>query len=263
MSMENTEAIVLKTVDFSESSLVLTLFSRDFGKIRALAKGGRRLKGPFESALDILARIRVTFLRKNSDALDLLTEAKLVRRFHPNSRNLAGVYGAYYAIELLNAFTDDYDPSPEAYDRTVEALARFEEGEYVMRTIFRYEWSMLELFGHQPSLKHCIECGTDLLRRSDQEPLRVLFGLLDGGVLCHDCAPSHPETISIGLETMRTIFKLVHAPTDGGTWKTLPISEPVKGEIRWFFNRFICTVLERKPRMHDYFSLIHREDQES
>jgi DNA repair protein RecO (recombination protein O) len=56
--MENADAVVLRTVDFSETCLILTLFTRQFGKIEALAKGGRRLKSPFESALDILTRIR-------------------------------------------------------------------------------------------------------------------------------------------------------------------------------------------------------------
>ena len=83
MPAEQATALVLRTVDFSESSLVVTLFTREFGKIGALAKGARRLKGPFESALDLLALCRIVFLRKSSDALDLLTEAKLERRFRP------------------------------------------------------------------------------------------------------------------------------------------------------------------------------------
>lgn len=92
MSSEKATAIVLRTVDFSESSLVVTLFTREFGKVRGLAKGGRRLKGPFESALDLLARCRIVFLRKSSEALDLVTEAKLVRRFRPAGHHLSSLY---------------------------------------------------------------------------------------------------------------------------------------------------------------------------
>jgi len=80
MSSEKATAIVLRSVDFSESSSVVTLFTREFGKIHALAKGARRPKGPFEGALDLLALCRIVFLRKSSGALDLLTEAKLERR---------------------------------------------------------------------------------------------------------------------------------------------------------------------------------------
>src|SRR5450759_3820095 len=87
MPSEKATAIVIRTVEFSETSLVVTLFTREFGKIGALAKGARRLKGPFESALDLLALCRIVFLHKSSDALDLLTEAKLLRRFRPAGRN--------------------------------------------------------------------------------------------------------------------------------------------------------------------------------
>ncbi|MFM7928683.1 MAG: DNA repair protein RecO, partial [Pirellula sp.] len=81
MSLEKTDAIVLKTVEWSETSLVVTLFTRDFGKISAIAKGARRLKSPFESALDLLSLSSVVFLKKSGESLDLLTEAKLLRRF--------------------------------------------------------------------------------------------------------------------------------------------------------------------------------------
>src|SRR5690606_28430132 len=81
MSSEKTDAIVIRLVEFSESSAVVTLFTRDFGKISGLAKGARRPKSAFESALDLLAVCRIVFLHKSSDALDLLTEAKLERRF--------------------------------------------------------------------------------------------------------------------------------------------------------------------------------------
>ncbi|NLE37473.1 MAG: DNA repair protein RecO, partial [Pirellulaceae bacterium] len=95
MSTEKATAIVLRTVDFSETSLVVTFFTREFGKVGALAKGARRIKGPFESALDLLALCRIVFLRKSSESLDLVTEAKLVRRFRPAGKDLAGLYGGY------------------------------------------------------------------------------------------------------------------------------------------------------------------------
>ena len=123
MSSEKASALVLRLVDFSETSSVVTLFTREFGKVQALAKGGRRPKGPFESALDLLALCRIVFLRKSSDALDLLTEAKLERRFRPPAGSLAALYAGYYLAELLGALTDNYDPHPELFDEADEALS--------------------------------------------------------------------------------------------------------------------------------------------
>src|SRR6202158_5112977 len=122
MSSGKATALVLRVVEFSETSSIVTLFTREFGKIHGLAKGARRPKGLFESALDLLALCRIVFLRKSSGALDLLTEAKLQRRFRPRGRDLSSLYAGYYVAELLTELTDDYDPHPELFDAAAETL---------------------------------------------------------------------------------------------------------------------------------------------
>jgi len=79
MADEKALALVLRTTDWSETSRIATLWTREFGKVRALAKGGRRLKSNFESALDLLTVCSIVLLRKSSGGLDLLTEARVVR----------------------------------------------------------------------------------------------------------------------------------------------------------------------------------------
>src|SRR5947208_999084 len=137
MSSEKTTAIVLKVVEFSETSSVVTLFTRDFGKVRAMAKGARRPKGPFESALDLLGVCRIVFLRKSSESLDLLTEAKLERRFRPFGGALANLYAGYYVAELLNELTDDYDSHPDLFDLSDETLMALRESSAVAAVLLR------------------------------------------------------------------------------------------------------------------------------
>ncbi|MGI6401826.1 MAG: DNA repair protein RecO [Thermoguttaceae bacterium] len=188
MSIEKTDAIVLRTVDFSESSLVLTLYTRDFGKVRGLAKGARRLKNPFETSLDFLASIKLTFIRKNTDALDLCTESKLARRFRPNERNLRGLYAAYYVAELLDHMTEDYDPDPGLFrlaDLTLESL---ETRGRVGSLVFAFEAGLLDLFGVFPSTRRCVECGEPLpLDRVLNLERPIWFENDMGGVVCRNC----------------------------------------------------------------------------
>src|SRR3989454_12257531 len=77
---EKAQALVVRTTDWSETSRIATLWTREFGKVRALAKGGRRLQSNFESALDLLTVCSIVFLRKSSGGLDLLTDAQVLRR---------------------------------------------------------------------------------------------------------------------------------------------------------------------------------------
>ncbi len=153
MSSEKATAIILKVVDFSETSAIVTAFTREFGKIHGLAKGARRLKGPFESALDLLSRCTVVFLRKSSGALDLLTEAKLQRRFRPPGRDLSCLYAGYYVAELLSELTDDYDPHPELFELADNTLIEFSSGGSVSLLVTRFELAALSILGHLPSLE--------------------------------------------------------------------------------------------------------------
>ena len=149
MSAEKTDAIVIRSVDFSETSSIVTFFSRGFGKLSTLAKGARRKKGPFESALDLLATCRIVFLHKSNDALDLLTEAKLVNRLRASEVDLHRLYAGYYFAELLQNLTDEMDPHPELYDVTLESLRLLEDGEVLYEpVVLRYELTVLRETGH-------------------------------------------------------------------------------------------------------------------
>lgn len=249
MSSEKATAIVIRSVEFSETSLVVTLFTREFGKIGALAKGGRRLKGPFESALDLLAVCRIVFLHKSSDALDLLTEAKLLRRFRVAGRELAGLYAGYYVAELLDELTDEDDPHPELFDLADETLAALTAGEPVARWVVRFELGALRLLGHLPLLDQCVECGAAVKPAG-----RVAFGQLDGGVLCPKCRAGKQQVVMVSAGVLRTMAQL--ADPRGAAWRRMEIDSRSLGELRGLLNRYFAQLLGRKPKMHEYLGVL-------
>jgi DNA repair protein RecO (recombination protein O) len=245
MPSEKATAIVLRTVDFSETSLVVTLFTREFGKIGALAKGARRLKNPFESALDVLTLCRIVFLHKSSDALDLVTEAKLLRRFRPAGRNLGSLYAGYYVAELLGELTDENDPCPELFDLADETLEALAAGEVVQRRLLRFELGALQFAGHTPSLDSCAECGTPV-----QPTGRIAFGAIHGGVLCKECREGKNQIVSVNAGVLRTMAQL--ADMEGQAWRRIEIDPRTLGELRGVLNHYLVNLLGRKPRMYAY-----------
>src|SRR5215470_2327122 len=122
MAAEKALGLVIRTADWSETSRIATLWTRELGKVRVLAKGGRRLKSNFEVALDLLTHCSIVFLRKSSGSLDLLTEAQVVRRFPRLRGDLTALYAAYYVAELLADWTEEYDPHPALFDAAVATL---------------------------------------------------------------------------------------------------------------------------------------------
>lgn len=245
MSTEKATALVLRVIDFSETSAVVTLFTREFGKVRGLAKGARRPKGPFESALDLLCVCRIVFLRKSSDALDLLTEAKLERRFRPAGRDLSSLYAGYYVAELLNDLTDDSDPHPELFDAAAEALGALSTaGSVVPSVVLRFELATLRLLGHLPSLEACVECGAPV-----EAARRVAFGLIAGGVLCHHCRPGKRQVVSLSGGAWEALR--IFAAMDE-SWREMLIDRRMGGELRGVVGQYLSHLLGHKPQMHSY-----------
>jgi len=245
MSSEKASALVLKVVEFSETSGVVTLFTREFGKIHALAKGARRPKGPFESALDLLAHLSIVFLRKSSGTLDLLTEAKLLRRFRPSGQDLACLYAGYYVAELLTDLTDDYDPHPALFDLADQTLLGLSSGAIVSRAVLRFELAALAVLGHLPSLHTCAQCGK-AVPASD----RVSFGLLTGGVLCGNCRVGKRQVASISGRALAAMSRLSDLRSD--EWEKQELDTRARGELRGLVGNYIAHLLGHRPKMHEF-----------
>lgn len=248
MSAEKSLAIVLRTIEFSETSVVATLFTERFGKISALAKGARRPKGPFESALDLLAVVRIVFLHKSSGALDLLTEAKLERRFRAAARDLSRLYAGYYVAELLTELTDEGDPQADLFSAADRTLARLDEGAPVAPTVLDFELTALKLLGHLPSLHDCVGCGNPV-----EAVGRVAFGLVVGGVLCSACRPGQRQVVSISAPGLVAMRKLTEETRNNEITELEP---KVRGELRGILSGYLAHLLGHKPKMHDYLKTL-------
>jgi DNA repair protein RecO (recombination protein O) len=248
VSSEKTDAIVLRVTPFSETSSIVALFTRDFGKLGALAKGARRLKGPFESALDLLAQIRVVFLPKSSDALCLLTEAKLVRRFRPPGRDLSCLYAAYYIAELLDKLTDERDVHADLFDVAARSLDALASGSEVAACVLRFELAALRILGHLPSLENCAECGREV-----HDSGRVAFGLTVGGVLCQRCRQGKRHLVLVSKPVVEMLKRMADQDaSDAKAEELLHGASGRLGETRAVLNQYMNHLLGRKPRLQDY-----------
>jgi DNA repair protein RecO (recombination protein O) len=240
---EKTDAIVIRLADFSESSKVVTLFTRDFGKVAALAKGAKRLKSSFEAALDLLSECRVVFLRKSTSGLDLLTEAQLISRFRPTGSDLSRLYCGYYVAELLDGLIQEYDPHPELYVIASETLRLLAGPEDPRLPLLHFELELLREIGHLPDFEACSLC---------HEP--VVFGqgarfwVSQGGLICRRCG--RPEYLH--TEVHGGTIALLQRLTTDDHWSRLTASPQQLKELRRIVTAAVSHVLERKPKMMKY-----------
>ena len=128
MDTERTEAIVLRRQPVTETSLIVTWFTRDFGKLKTMAKGARRLKGPFQGRIDLFYRDEIAWLRSKRSALHLLVDCFLENAHAPLRGSVATLTAASYAAELVELATEMEDPNPKVFELLETVLTALEQG---------------------------------------------------------------------------------------------------------------------------------------
>jgi DNA repair protein RecO (recombination protein O) len=235
-------ALVIRTTDWSETSRIATLFSREFGKLRVLAKGGRRLKSNFEIALDLLTVCRIVLLRKSSGGLDLLTEAQVAERFPALRTSLPALYAAYYVAELLAEGTEDYDPHPALFDAALDALRDLGgAGPQAGPRLAAFELTWLRELGYSPALVACAACG----RPAGGRPV---FSAAAGGVVCPACAPTQRERRSLSAAALAALRALHDDPA---AWRD-EYRPAVRAEVRSVLGQYVTYRLGRRLRTLPY-----------
>jgi DNA repair protein RecO (recombination protein O) len=248
VSAIRTLALVARTVDVFETSLVATLFTRELGKVAVLAKGARRLKSPLQGGLDLLGVSDIVLFPKASEALDLLVEAAPVERFPSLRRDLAALYAGYYIAELLTDLTDFHDPHQKLFDGARITLRHLGDAELRPLRVLRFELAALRELGLAPSLEQCAQCGLDL--RPDGGG--VSFGLSSGGVLCDACRRGERHVVTLSGENLRAIRVLA---SPGGSWRTLDVGQSGLGPVRETIGALISHVLGHRPRLRPFLGV--------
>jgi DNA repair protein RecO (recombination protein O) len=240
MPAEKASALVLRTTDYSETSRIATLWTREFGKVRVLAKGGRRLKSRFESALDLLTLCSIVLLRKSSGGLDLLTEAQVVKRFPQLRTHLPALYAGYYIAELLADWTEDYDPHPMLFDEALDALQNL--GDQPGPRLARFELVLLRELGYSPSLEICAAC------QAPVDGSKLAFSAAAGGVLCPACQAGRRDRQPLTREAWQALRALSES---GEAWQRA-WSPAVRAETRRLLWDYVTYLLGRQPRLLPY-----------
>jgi DNA repair protein RecO (recombination protein O) len=238
MAAEKATGLIVRTTDWSETSRIATIWTRELGKVRVLAKGGRRLKSNFEVALDLLTVCSIVLLRKSSGGLDLLTEARAEERFAGLRTDLRALNAGYYVAELLGDGTQDYDPHPALFEFSLDTLRKLSAGGDVLGLVSAYELGWLGELGLRPVLDRCAACQTTGLPAG-----RSTFSAIAGGVVCPTCAPAQRDRRAVSRAALDTLEEL-----------SLGELPAVSGEVRQLLGHAVSTVLGRRPRLLGYLT---------
>ncbi len=194
----SSEGIILKRIDFGEADKLITIFTKNKGKITCLARGIRRIKSRRAGNVELLNRAKLFFAQSKS--LPILTEAESLETYKSLKKDLTKVGYAYHLAELVDQFFHDHQESYKTFELLAEALGLLDKtdtkkAENVVRA---FELKLLSLAGYSPQLFNCVKC------RKSLEPNGNLLSPELGGILDESCAneslfakPISPEAIKL------------------------------------------------------------------
>jgi DNA repair protein RecO (recombination protein O) len=177
-------AVVLRTVDYGEADRVVTLLSRERGKLVAFARGARASKRRFGGGLEPFTLVTAELAeRGGGDAMARLDSVSVERSFHHVRADLARIGCAAYAAELARELVRDHEPHARLFDLLVEYLGRLDAAPAGPAELRIFELGALEAAGFQPRLDGCARCGDE----AGGGDGGAAFSPVDGGLLCRRC----------------------------------------------------------------------------
>jgi DNA repair protein RecO (recombination protein O) len=250
-------AICIRAIDYSETSQIVTFFTRAAGKIDAIAKGSKRPKSPFDGPIEVLSHGNIVFIDSASEKLATLTEFQQQPALINLSSDLFVLYACLFAAELLNKLTDDHDPHPGLFDGFLEFLhnanARYSAGNPkrgILALLILFQLTLLREIGLQPILDRCANCKTSCepppqgVPKGEPAGHEIYFSSSANGLVCRDCEASFPDKIKLTKEAGACLASLKKIPDS--SQKTLE-------EIEKVLVLHLTELLGRTPKMARYF----------
>ncbi len=238
-----TEAIVLKTFDFRETSRIATFFTKEYGKVKGVLKGIRKDPRKFGSYLDKFSVNDIVYYQYLRSDLHLISQCDLKQYFFAVREDYRRNMAAQYALELIDIIMPAEEPSPKIYRLLLDYLEALETIRDIDKLVHVFQVKILLLSGFRPHLDTCVKC------RKKVEG-KAYFSLRSGGLVCAKCPTTETVLTPISKGTIASVLHIERTP-----WKEslqLGLTKTVKEELKYILNKFLVYHLERKIKTAAY-----------
>lgn len=191
----NVEGIVLRAMDYGEAGKIVTLFTRELGKVGVMARGAKKLKSRHGAATQLFTYGRFQFFKGGS--LGNLSSAEIEKAHHRLREDLHLAAYAAYVVELVDRCTGEGERHEALFEQLLAALSALEEGKDPAVLAHILEMKALALSGYMPQLDVCVACGN-----GEGEP--AVSARL-GGLLCARCRHQDREAIPVTAAALKVL----------------------------------------------------------
>jgi DNA repair protein RecO (recombination protein O) len=235
------DALVLSTMDYGETDRLVTLLTREHGKLTAFAAGARKSKRRFAGALEPFMRLRVHIVETRGSTVRL-DSADIVAGYYAAREDLSLIARALYAVELCRELTRDHEPQPELFLLLEEYLARLDAKEAGPTSLLAFELSALAHAGLMPRFDTCTLCG-------GEPGERPRFDQAHGGTVCEPCGGRARESVAVPVALLSGLRALQEG-------QRTPLPADLRARARGLLNVFISHHLGRRLKSVDFMAQV-------
>lgn len=236
-----TEAIVLRTLDYGESDRIVTFYTAEFGKVKGIAKGARRSTKRFANTLEPFSCLQLLFSRRNPDGLALVEAGAVINHYPQIRRDLKKTLYASYMVDITEQFTLENKTNTELFHLVVDFLELLDLGSVSEDIVRFFEMRLLRLVGYEPVLDRCVACQAPV-----ENGAMYHFSVREGGLKCETCSPKDYDFLGVSTGTVKSM--LLGKDLEREKLCRLALSEQAARESRHFLECFIAHLLGKEVK---------------
>ncbi|MGB8708002.1 MAG: DNA repair protein RecO [Dehalococcoidia bacterium] len=244
-----TEAIIIKRIKLGEADRILTLYTPELGKLKAVAKGTRRPQSKLGGHVELLTHSRLMLARGRN--LDIITQAQTIDNFLPIKDDLERISHGLYVAELIDSFTGEHIEDRPLFDLLLETLKQLSQTKDCELILRYFELHLLDHLGYRPQLQHCTDCNSHL------KPDSNFFSSRLGGVLCHNCGFNEPVARPLSLNALKVLRLWQNC--DFVAARRVKINQKLAAELEQVIAEYIKYLLERQLKSTAWLDKLKRE----
>jgi DNA repair protein RecO (recombination protein O) len=241
------DAFVLRTYKLGETDQIAVLFTREFGKLRAVARRSQSPRRHTASYYQPLTLLRVIVFGRPSQALYRMHSVDIVDALRPLHENFEHLRCGLYVTELIDVVTHEHEPMPELFSllhQTFEVLSRTSQTTMLLRL---FELRLLMRIGYTPQLISCVRCMADIPAQAGA------FSPVLGGILCPRCGPAVQATLQVSQATLE--FMRLAMLYDAHAWPVPEVGSEVQDELERMLHAHLVTCLGRELKSYAFLHM--------
>ena len=267
MAIEKTEAIVLRAINYRDTSKIVTFYTKRYGKMSAIAKGARNPKSKFGSLFQPLNYLQIVFYRRENRQLQYVSSSDFVKYFKTLTTNVEKLSVAISLIEIVNFVMHDEDENESLFGLLVDSLdaidglesPREESGTAgaslpsPLNIFVHFGLHLAGDLGFAPSFENCLICGKAIeipptgsrlrddnsVKHGNRRELKIVYVVEKGGPLCQDCSLRIDNTFLLSAPAFLILRSLARLSTAAAAKARMEV------EIQHELSNFIFVYLRR------------------